>query len=903
MRTHTSEFKDAIKTFGRELDSIITYEEDSETIVLGNEDLNSVSLRYEGTILKSIMKQLDIDSNVEIPVGTEINYQFGIKVRYADAEDYRDNYDYIDYGNYIVYKVEKQEDMSSYKITCYDKMLYSMKDYVDMNIIYPITVRDYIGEICNYLGLTFANTTDTFVNYNKQIPNELFIGDDGKNLGYTFRDILDQLAQVTASTICINKDDELEIRYITDTEDTIDEEYLKDVNVTFGESFGPINTIVLSRGAGADNVYYPAVLPENPKELKITDNVIMSGNDRDIYLAGIYNKLNGLTFMLNDFSSTGICYYDICDRYNVSIGKNTYSCVMLNDEVNITQGLEENIYTELPEETVTDYTKADTTDRRINQTNLIVDKQQGIIEGLVSNTTYISDTKTGTGSITLENANEGQLYKLSIKGNISLLFPQSDELYGYALTPHDGLEPSNTLVPSSPVPYNNDVLYPSSTLYSKETNLIIDDTTYKLDFDFLNYMSTTVYDEFIYENGTCYIIRRVGIDSEGNMYQLATEVIEPRRGIILNVKANSTITLQSFPTAILSCTYLLENIFTDSFATEAYVQSNISQTAESITEEVNAKVGDDEIIAKLNLAIQDGQGIINLTGNQITIDSDNFTLDADGKITATAGDIAGFSIESSNGFVKEIYAPYDYTESDYTRLQGILLGTITPTQQDYEKYDFNDDGQFSSADLINLRWYLISGITTTNSGKFVITAPPSSKKLFDAKMGYFDGNNNFINGFGHSGGVFYSIDVQSASTSNVINITPDYLTISDGLNNVINMQASNGNITCVSLTQTSKEEEKKNFAKLTNALDIIKNTDIYKYNLKNENDEDKKHIGFVIGDNYKYSEEITSPKNDGVDIYSMVSVCLQAIKEQQKIIENLQERIEKLERESDKEWL
>ena len=36
MKVHTSGFKSAIKTFGRELDSKITYEEDGDTIELGS---------------------------------------------------------------------------------------------------------------------------------------------------------------------------------------------------------------------------------------------------------------------------------------------------------------------------------------------------------------------------------------------------------------------------------------------------------------------------------------------------------------------------------------------------------------------------------------------------------------------------------------------------------------------------------------------------------------------------------------------------------------------------------------------------------------------------------------------------------------------------------------------------
>lgn len=413
MKTHTSNFKNNLIKFGRELDSKITYTQNGTVIELGSEELNSVTPHYEGGILKSVMRQLDIDSNVEIPLETILTYQFGVKVG--------NGYEYINYGNYIVYKVEKQEDTDSWKITCYDKMLYAMKDYESLEITYPITVRNYINALCAKLGLTFKNASETFANYDKQIPKELYLDDDGNSIGYTYRDVLDELAQVTASTICINEvDNQLEIRYINNTNDTIDEEFLKDVNVNFGESYGPINTIVLSR-AGADNIYYPATLPSNPKEIKIVDNQIMNGNDRDTFMPDIYNKLNGLEYYINDFSSTGICYYNLCDRYNVKIGDNTYSCVMFNDEVNVTQGLEENVYTEMPEDAETDYKKSDTTDRRINQTTLIVDKQQQQITGLVSTTQNIekeiNPTKDATGtSFYLEDSTNAELVNFEMEG-------------------------------------------------------------------------------------------------------------------------------------------------------------------------------------------------------------------------------------------------------------------------------------------------------------------------------------------------------------------------------------------------------------------------------------------------------------------------------------------------------
>ena len=386
MKNITSNYKNEIYKFGRQIDSKITYELDGETIELGKSQLNSVTPHYESDILKSVMKQLDIDSNVEIPLGTILNYQFGV---FTGTE-----YEYINYGNYVVYKVEKEEDTYSYKITCYDKMLYAMKDYINLDITYPITIRNYINTICTYLGLTFANSSDTFANYDKEIQNELYLDNSGNSLGYTFRDVFDELAQVTASTICINNNDELEIRYINDTEDTIDEKYLKDINVKFGKKYGPVNSIVLSRASESDNVFLQddESIEENGLcEIKIKENQIMNFNDRSDYLEDILEQLDGLEYYINDFSSTGITYYELCDMYNVSIDNNTYKCIMLNDETIITQGLEENVHTDMPQTSETDYKKADRTDRKINQTYIIADKQQGQIEALTSRTTTLED--------------------------------------------------------------------------------------------------------------------------------------------------------------------------------------------------------------------------------------------------------------------------------------------------------------------------------------------------------------------------------------------------------------------------------------------------------------------------------------------------------------------------------
>ena len=481
MKEHSVNFKNNLIKMGRQIDSVIEY--DGTTL---HDELYSVSVLYKGSLLKSVMKELDIESSVDIPKGTILNYKMGIKgslskteldaeLDHVIGESITSDFEYIDYGNYVVYSSERQEDEMNYKIVCYDKMLYSMKPYEDLGIAYPITIRSYISAIATKLGLEFVNEDEEFANYDREILNEKYLDIDGHDIGYTFRDVLDELAQVTASTICINNDDELEIRYIQEIptnnneiqEDyIITEEQLKDVNVDFGEKFGPVNSIVLSRGE-SDNIYIQdedSIEQNGLCEIKIKDNQIMNGNDRDEYLPDILEQLDGLEYYINDYSSIGICYLELCDQYKVQAHDNEYNCIMFNDEIDIGLGIEENINTEMPEQAETDYTKADKTDRRINQTTLIVDKHnqqiqtmitqigdregkatsitQDIdhIESIVDDTIDLTDDLDEENPIVLENCREGNLLELRIKGNNTVFKP---------LVPTNSLVPSNTLVPLS----------------------------------------------------------------------------------------------------------------------------------------------------------------------------------------------------------------------------------------------------------------------------------------------------------------------------------------------------------------------------------------------------------------------------------------------------------------------
>lgn len=632
MKVHTSNYKDTIKTMGREIDSQITYIKDGLTTILTSEEINSITLSYEGAILKSVMKKLDIDSNYDIPKGTVLNYKFGVKVN--------GTYEYLIFGNYIVFSSEKQEDSGSYKIVCYDKMLNAMILNADLGITYPITIRNYIKAVCSKIGLVFKNESEIFANSDKIIDKELYL-----DLDYTFRDILDELAQVTASTICIDDEDRLEIRYISNTSvDTIDEEYLKDVNVNFGQKYGPINSIVLSRGE-ADNVYLKDEQSVNDNglcEVKIKDNQIMNWNDRSDYLPDILNKIGGLTYYLNDFASTGITYLELCDRYNVSIDNKIYSCVMFNDEINITQGLVETIYTDMPEEAETDYTKADKTDRKINRVSIIVDKQQQEIQALSKKVQDVSNTIIGTGLITLTECNETPLYRLVITGDDSLTFPSKKT-------------------------------FPSSTTYLKTSLLYLNKGTdnekvYDLKIPALRKFGN-VSDEYILEKEQAKLIRRIGLNSNLEKYILEKEIVTDLGKISIELEeGDNTLIIPSFSNFKLEATYLLKNDYTDIFATTAYVDNEITINSDNVLLQsksyTDTATKGDALISKINLdstgnvKIEASKSIdmsgttINMTADNVKIQGKNLDISSDGiiKLIDNSAEATQSSIEKKSSY-------------------------------------------------------------------------------------------------------------------------------------------------------------------------------------------------------------------------------------------------------------
>lgn len=593
MKLHTIDYEKNIREMGKELSCKLVLPNNTE---IDSSQIYYAEFSYETKLLSTCMKQLKLRAITEFDLNDTFRYNFGVKVG--------NTYEYLDYGTFIVYEKSYNEDTKEYEYTCYDNMLYTMKEYESIGIEFPLSVRDYIGAIASVCNLVFHNATDTFCNYDKMIETELYL-----EQGLTYRDALEELAQATGSLITIENDELclkqptkthnknllnygftenttqgvysvvnddysitfdginnnahrvnlgeitykpnttytmwyeiisgsfqpsgatknwevmlyndnisslnlivdrtkttnvktfsfqdgkttkpflwfgrdgqsfepslsnfrvkfmiVEGEYTTETipdfdkyqNKIIDSEYISDTNVKMGEKFGKVNSIVLSRGDGADDIYKRtenwiltsdthylankeyAVLNGTDYELLvegvdyqigdeivgtiyentitdyceiiITDNQIMNSDDRYIFLDDLYNTLVGLEYCINDYNSTGITFLEPYDLYTIKIDDNEYPTIMLSDTIIYNGGLKETIFADKYSDTNEDYSTASKTDKLINRTTLRVDKLNNEIKSFagnyVSNSQYEQDKDSITSrvrSIEEENLNE-----------------------------------------------------------------------------------------------------------------------------------------------------------------------------------------------------------------------------------------------------------------------------------------------------------------------------------------------------------------------------------------------------------------------------------------------------------------------------------------------------------------
>lgn len=461
------------------------------------------------------------------------------------------------------------------------------------------------------------------------------------------------------------------------------------------------------------------------------------------------------------------------------------------------------------------------------------------IDGIKNEVSKIQDltqTTNGTKTIVLSNCVKGNLLKLQIKGN--------NTVFKY-------LYPSDYLYPT-------DDLFPMGDSRISVTDKDNNETIYELGITEVLRQNGEVYDEFVLENGQAKVIRRINADGTIK----ASETIEKLGtfNIPLNEGTN-TIKIKNY-SAEIGAKYVVKSDYTEAFATKLEMNSSIEQTAEKIESKVS----------KTYETLEDARtqySNIKQTTNEIST-----------QVVKKVG--KNEIISSINQSAEQIQV-----EADKINING------TVSANGNFKVDTNgnmecNNGKFNGGTIC------LKGGTRYNTNFKIIAENGDDNTSISPTDIFVDSDDGglFINGLNKSYQQKAHLYTDEGDEPNL------YLYAA----NKGTTRIKPSGIKTPTLTQTSKAESKKNFENLSieEAKKILNNTEIYKYNLKTQEDNDKKYIGFVIGDDYNYAEEITSENNDGANIYSMTSVLYTVVQEQQKQINQLQEKIEKSEGGQDK---
>ena len=140
-------------------------------------------------------------------------------------------------------------------------------------------------------------------------------------------------------------------------------------------------------------------------------------------------------------------------------------------------------------------------------------------------------------------------------------------------------------------------------------------------------------------------------------------------------------------------------------------KSEIKVTTDNISSTVSKKVGNDEIISKINQSAEE----ITIDARKLNINgtvsaNGNFKIETDGSMECTGGNVGGWTINGSgltNGtvFVNSDGSSTIYTVADLIIMRGYIMGTegFDLPEAMIRHYDLNGDGQVTPADYVRLQ--------------------------------------------------------------------------------------------------------------------------------------------------------------------------------------------------------
>lgn len=777
------------------------------------------------------------------------------------------------HGSFYIYDVAPVQEKVNIKLSCYDIKYKLDKPYDSSKHKFPCTLKTWRNSIFDDCGVVYDNSD--FPNSNLLLEEEPYIESSSSN-----RQVIQVIAQAGASAVVTDENDCFFFKWFEDVIHTV-EDWTE--LTTEKESSIPVNTIVLGRGNTEDNVYYPEQEPTKKVEFRIDNNYILDPQDvtstqdrRYQTRIPIYNQVNGFSYLIFSMRTQNIenklsvklgqkiKYLDIYDNeltaYIMS-KKITYLGGNMRDDDNY----EITLSAEKINETSTDLSYGSSVINDILRVERKTDKNKGTIEDTIEKQgeqqkqiTQISQTVdtiqqqvsgeygmdrevTGTNQIFIEDAMKYSPLELKITGYSDLSRMLYPSFYlGANTVPIAYKEKSLSIITLCIDSQDRE----HQTENLKEYPITITEPLRSLG---------TVKDELFItiEEGELktQITRYLGYTGS-QIVKLDKPVIEtitcPKIELL---EHENYVYIKEQPNYQIYIKYLIYSTLNIFYMSRVEAKTLVKQTESSILEEVSLKADDNEI-----------KTLVEKTAGELNIELSKKT-DKDKLVASINASVEGIKILANK------------LELSALDILNIIAGSeINLTAQDIsmiaDKFKIDKTGHAEFNDIY------ITG------GKIVLGGTEENPEFY-----FVDPNDlNSLTKFGPNW-IYMSKNGKGIQIVNTL--SKPMIGLSDGS---LTTFVRSDLIETPVLTQTSLESIKKNFEHFENGLSLIEKTDIYKYHLKSQDDDDKKHIGLVIGDNYRTPNELIH--GDAIDQYAMISVAWQAIKE-------LSERVKKLEKENE----